>query len=54
MFKLLIDSILRLRPIKTGDIIIDGVVIKDYEIAHLRGQVCVIDMNPFIFKGTMR
>ncbi len=52
--KLLIDVILRIKPMQEGEILIDGIQIKDYDIGYLRSQIGIVEEYPFLFKGTVR
>jgi ATP-binding cassette subfamily B protein len=37
-----------------GRILIDGVDMRDFELASLRGQIGLVSQEPFIFNGTLR
>jgi ATP-binding cassette subfamily B protein len=50
LLKLLLGSY---RPTE-GRILIDGVDLRDFELASLRGRVGLVSQDPFIFTGTLR
>jgi len=40
-------------PIEHGDIRLDGVSLRDLDIAEVRGRVGVVQQDPFLFRGTL-
>lgn len=46
--------ITRLYEIKSGEILIDGVNIRDYTLESLRSQVAIVFQDNFLFSGTIR
>lgn len=44
----------RLYEIKSGEILIDGVNIRDYTLKSLRGNIAVVFQDNFLFSGTIR
>jgi ATP-binding cassette subfamily B protein len=38
----------------TGRIVIDGVDMRDFELASLRGRIGLVSQDPFVFSGTIR
>lgn len=43
-----------LYPLQEGLIRVDGVDIREYDLSHLRQNVCVVPQDTFIFRGTVR
>lgn len=49
----LINLIPRFYDIQRGEILIDGVNIKDYDIEYLRSKIGLVPQKAFLFKGTI-
>jgi len=50
----LIQTILRLYPVQSGSVIIDGVDISSVGLKTLRGRVAIVPQAPTLFAGTIR
>lgn len=46
--------ITRLYEIKSGEILIDGINIRDYTLESLRSQIAIVFQDNFLFSGTIR
>ena len=49
----IIRLLLRMYPIQKGQILVDGIPIDDYDLAHLRSQMAVVLQDVFLFSGTV-
>jgi len=49
----LINLICRFYDVLEGQILIDGVDVRDYDLEHLRRQIGVVLQEPFLFHGTV-
>ena len=50
----LINLIPRFYDVSQGDIIIDGINVKDYPLGSLRGKIGIVPQKAVLFKGTIR
>ena len=50
----LVSMIPRLRDPDRGSVLVDGVDIRDYTLASLRGQIAVTPQDPSLFSGSVR
>lgn len=49
----LVNLLMRLYDVKSGEILIDGVNIKDYSIDCLRGNISIVSQETYIFIGSV-
>ncbi len=49
----IINLLNRLYDIQEGEILIDGVNLKDYDLQDLRGQIATVPQDAFLFTGTI-
>jgi ATP-binding cassette, subfamily B, multidrug efflux pump len=49
----IINLINRLYDIQSGEILIDGIPIKEYELQQLRSRISTVPQDPFLFTGTV-
>lgn len=49
----LVQLVPRLYDVTEGTVLVDGVDVRDVEISSLRGQVAVVDDNPFLFSASI-
>ena len=49
----LVRLIARFYPYDSGDITLDGVSLRDYELHNLRGQISVVSQNVVLFNGSV-
>ncbi|RYG70085.1 ATP-binding cassette domain-containing protein [archaeon] len=50
----LFRALLRLSELEEGDIVIDGVNLKDVSLSTLRSSISIIPQDPVLFTGTVR
>jgi ABC-type multidrug transport system fused ATPase/permease subunit len=44
----------RFYDVKTGRVLVDGVDVRDVELASLRREIGIVDQDPFLFSATVR
>jgi ATP-binding cassette subfamily B protein len=49
----LVQLVPRLYDVTEGTVLVDGVDVRDVEVSSLRGQVAVVDDNPFLFSASI-
>ena len=49
----IVQLLTRLYDVSSGSIFIDGVNIQDFNLKHLRSQVCLVPQEPILFSGTI-
>ena len=50
----LVQLIPRLYDVTSGAVLVDGVDVRDVDVASLRSQIAVVDDSPFLFSATVR
>jgi ATP-binding cassette, subfamily C, bacteriocin exporter len=50
----LLKLLMRFHEAKEGRIVVDGVDLRDYNLASLREQIGIVSQDPFILNGTLR